>query len=480
MKIGIAGIRPLLAAVTNNTFNGKRAGDIWKRELLYVPLAVLAYSLTLHWVYANLVTGAFAYLGYRYSPPTPWIAVLSWIIVVGVAISLPKRIVRPSSIVLWLLFLIAAAPGMLMAGYVGFLSDIDALSTSFLLGLSFLIVSLGVRRCQPTKPLTLPFSQTTFWIAIAVFSFVTYGLMLFTVGISIQFVAILDVYDVREQYSAALAGAGVLGYLISTQANVINPLIIVRGLYSKRWGLVALGVAGQGLLYSTTGFKTILFSVPALIIVALIFRFNLRPNPLMLLWGATLMMVGSAAMDYIVNSNIWTSLFSRRFILTPGLLTAAYIAFFSESPKALLGYSVLAPWVEYDYDFAPPKVIGQWVTGSPLTAMNVNIFADGFANFGWLGMLGAAIVLLIYLRVLDRAAHGLPAAVSALVILMPTIAMSNASILTSMFSHGLVVAVVFLVLAPRGGWGGRKPGNTPRRRPQFLRWRRSRHTPILD
>lgn len=68
-------------------------------------------------------------------------------------------------------------------------------------------------------------------------------------------------------------------------------------------------------------------------------------------------------------------------------------------------------------------------------------------------MAAAAVNLGIYLRFLDRAAHGLPVAVSGLILI---ITLSNTSVLTAMLTHGLVAAVVILAVAPRNGWG-RKP-----------------------
>lgn len=427
------------------------------REFVFLPLGVLLYAIALHWVYANLVTGSFSYLGYRYVEPTPQIAAIIWFAVVAVAIALPRRLTKPSSVVLWILFVVTIAPAMLMASYTSYLDDGQAMILALALGATYFCVTIGVKRRAPIKPLKLHMSATTFGVVIGAFSALTYGILMVTQGLSLEFVDILDVYSVRQQYTVGLEGVGILSYLVSTQANVVNPIIIARGIYSKRWGFVILGVLGQAVLYSGTGFKTILFSVPALLIVAYIFRRNLRPNSIVFLWGATLMMVGAAVIDFIQNSVIWTSLFSRRFVLTTGMLTSAYVAFYSANPQAHLGHSVLSPWIEYEYDLTPPRQIGSWLANSPSTAMNANLFADGFANFGWMGLVGAGVVLLIFLRIMDRAAHGVPTAVSALVMVMPTIALSNASILTSMFSHGLVVAVVLLAIMPRNGWGRRPP-----------------------
>ncbi|QAV70544.1 hypothetical protein ESZ53_08895 [Salinibacterium sp. UTAS2018] len=403
-------------------------------------------------MYFTLVTPTFSYLGYRYEAPVPQIIVITTFAATLVALCLPRRIERPSSFTLWMLFAIAVAPGMLMAPYVGFLSPEQALTASLAVGGSFLIAVFGARRRSPVKPLPFRLSATSFWIVIGLVSALTYALMAFTVGLSLQFVSILDVYDVRSEYAAGLSGAGALGYLVSTQGNVINPLIIARGLYTKRWDVVLLGVLGQALLFSGTGFKTILFSVPALLLVAFVFRKKVWPSPLIIIAGATIMMLVAAALDEISDSNLWTSLFSRRFLFTPGLLLSVYVGFFTANPQVHLSGSIFGSWLDYPYELSVPRVIGLATVGSSSTAMNANLFADGFANYGYAGMAGAAVVLLVYLRVLDRAAHGLPVAVGSLVMLMPTIALSNSGILTSMLSHGLFVAILLLAVAPRDLW----------------------------
>jgi len=424
------------------------------REFVLLPLSVALYALVLHWVYVNLVTESFAYLGYRYESPVAQMVFITWALAVAVAVLLPRRITRPSGLILWVLFVVCVGPSILMSTYVALLDPWTAIAVSAAIAAAFAGVVLWTRRPVRSLPSRLAVSGTTFWILLGLFSLLTYGLLAFTSGLSLRYVSLLEVYSVRDEYSTALAGAGgLLGYVVSTQANVINPVIIARGIYSRRPLPIILGVVGQLVIYSGTGFKTVLFSLPAVLLLALLFRRNLRPAGQMFLWGTIALMVVAAAVDELQDTNLWTSLFSRRFLFTPGLFSSAYVAFFSENPKVHLGHSILSPWFDNPYFAAPPRVIGQWLIGSADTAANANLFADGFANFGWWGVAGAAVVLAVYLRLLDRAAHALPAAVSAIVVFMPTVALSNSAILTAMLSHGLVVAFGVLAVAPRTGWG---------------------------
>jgi len=426
------------------------------REFVSLPLAVAVYAFALHWVYKNIVTEPFAYLGYRYTSPPLEIVFLTWVLAALVAIALPRRIKRPSDLVIWVLFVVCMGPSILMSPYVGLLEGWRSLGLSAAIAVTYIAIALFLRRPARSLPSRIAVSPTTFWLLLGGFSLVTYVLMAATTGLSLRYISLLEVYSVRDEYSAALGGGGVLGYLVSTQANVINPVILARGIYSRRALPIILGIVGQLVLYSGTGFKTVLFSLPAILVVALLFRKNLRPRAAVFVWGTVALITVSALADELQGTNLWTSLFSRRFLFTPGLLSSAYVSFFSDNPQAHLGHSVLRQFVDYPYTLSPPRVIGEWLIGSADTAANANVFADGFANFGWAGLVGAGIVLAIYLRFLDRAAFGLPAAVAGLVVLMPTIALSNSAVLTAMLSHGLVVALIVVAIAPRTGWGLRR------------------------
>lgn len=412
------------------------------------PVMVGVYAVVLFWVYSQLVTGPFAYLGYRFSEPTPLLMVLVWIVASLVALALPARLDRPSSVMIWILYAVTVAPTILMAPYTSYLDDPSAILLSVAVALVFAAVVLGQNPAP--RSLRLSVSPRAIWVFLGVFSIATYAMLLVFQGIQVSPFNIDDIYGVREGFADEVGNVRILAYLVQTQANVVNPFIAAIGLVTRRWWVIAIAVAGQVLIYSTTGFKHVLFAILAWLVVVIILRRNgKRTRASVLVWGASALVLAAAAVDRATGGYLATSLFSRRFIFTPGLFTSVYAHFFSIHPQAHLGYSVLAPFVDYPYDTTPPFLIGEWMAGVPTMASNANLFADGFANFGLLGLVGAGAILLVYLRVLDRAAVGLPIVVSALVVVILAVALSNASILTSMFSHGLVAAVVLLAWMPR-------------------------------
>ena len=89
--------------------------------------------------------------------------------------------------------------------------------------------------------------------------------------------------------------------------------------------------------------------------------------------------------DKLLHSEWFTAILLQRLIATPGLLTGMYVEFFSAHPKAMLAHSVLAPFLAYPYDREPSFLIGRAYFGSETVQANANIWADGYANFGWAG-----------------------------------------------------------------------------------------------
>lgn len=430
-----------------------------------VFFAVGLLGLTMNWISANLVAPLFSYLGYTYVP-APWQALLVVIVLTAaVALTLPRTLVRPSHVVLWTIFVVCVSPTMIMSVSTGYVSTLTAITLSTAVGAAFALVSLATPRGStvtarntesPDDVLVVGARRldrgTLTWIVCGSYSLITYGLMTATVGVHIRFLALDDIYEVRADYSADVGSGGALGYLLTGQAYVINPLILARGLFRRRPTLVVLALAGQFLLYSSTGFKAVLFSFVAVLGMALLFR-GAKPARSIAFLGAPLaIMVVSAVADEVQGGITWTSVFTRRFMLTPGLLSSVYADYFSDNPVARYGYSFLSTWIDYPYDLPPPKRISDYLVPGSVGYANANLFADGFANFGWIGIFVAAAALFVWLRFLDRASRGLPMRVAAMAVVMPSIMLSNTSIFTAMLSHGLLMGTIILMIAPRSGW----------------------------
>jgi len=430
--------------------------------------ALVGYVALLHYAYEKLISPSFAYGGYTYRDPVWHLYFYAILLVIFIGLLLPKRVERPSDLVLWLLFTVAVAPSILIAQYADILAPNGAMALSCLITASFIGVILFnrglVTRAIPTPRL----SSTSFWILLTVVTLITYGYMLITIGLHLRLVSLTDVYDVRGDYRADIvAGGATIARLISIQSNVINPVIMVRGIHTRNRLMIAAGVFGQLLIFASTGFRSVLFSIPLLLLIVLSFRRNSRPPGSNILIGTIAIAACAVGVDRVFNTITWTSLIIRRFIVSPGLLSAVYVDVFSRLPSAHLGHSVLRGIVRYPYPegVTPASVVGSTYFKQPDMSANANIFADGFMNFGYLGVVAAAVVLLVILRAIDGASIGIPTRVAGAILTLPMISLANSGILTTLMTHGLIASIVILAVLPRDGWEariGEQPGSSAR------------------
>lgn len=296
-----------------------------------------------------------------------------------------------------------------------------------------------------------------FWLVVGLVSAATYALMALTVGIALRAPRLTDVYDVRGDYRAVVTGAFPLGYLLAIQANVLNPLMILRGIAGRgSWRLLFLaGFAGQYVIYSGTGLKSVILSTPALLIVALLLRRRGSRLPgAVLLWGAFVAAVAAIGLDRLLSTSAWVSISIRRFLITPGLLAGAYFTIFDDLEKVWFRYGSTGALfgLENPYTTTPSYLVGRWYFGREGMNANANLFADGFANGAFAGMAVQALLLVALLRAANSAAEGLPITLAVPIFTVPAIALGNTSVLTTAITHGLVAAIVLCALAPRTGW----------------------------
>ena len=205
---------------------------------------------------------------------------------------------------------------------------------------------------------------------------------------------------------------------------------------------------GQLYLYALQGNKTAVLS-PLALAAAFVFLRRRRPVGPTILASGVLGSIAIMTVDLWQDSNDLTSLFVRRVLVTPGIVLSGYVQVFEDIPKARLGYSVLRNVYPYPYQKEPPDLVGAEFFDDPFTHANASWLADGYANFGYPGMLAATAVLVLLLWAIDDATRGLPTGFACLLFVMPGLALAESAILTAILTHGYFAAIVLCALAPR-------------------------------
>ena len=322
------------------------------RGAVLTIFGVLVFAAVLYYDYKIQISPDYAYQGLAFRPPDPWGVFLSVALTSVTALSLPRKILRPSHFILWVLFIFAAAPAILISQYLPFVTG----SQANMLGLNVSATLVLTRVLASVRPSGIvPKAQSStgisYWLALGIISLLIYTVLIVFVGLRVRFLSLTDVYSVRADFSTAALGVPLLGYLLPLQQGVINPIFIARGLYGRRLLPLAAGIGGQLLIYTSTGQKTVLFSIAAIPAVAWLFRYT-KAAGVHLLLAVTVASLLALAVDKVTNGIVLTSLFLRRSLVVPGVLTAAYVAVFTNRPKTNFADSFL-PFLADPYSRGP-------------------------------------------------------------------------------------------------------------------------------
>jgi hypothetical protein len=412
----------------------------------YLFLVVTGYVALLHLSYVNLIAPVWSYRGLVYAPAGLAAILSSWVLAAVPVLWMPLTVRRPSVVTYYLLYLFVVVPTCIVPVYTG---QLDAAAT-FTLQIAMLLCFATLGAIYKLPLLQLPvkrFSPFGFAMLILVLSGICYGTILFFAGLPHSIPDLSEVYDVRAATKAYVGSNWIVGYAMDWQSNVVNPVLIGYGLMSRKLWAGALGILGQLLIYSIGGTKTVVFSILMLLCMFVVLRG--AANVYLRLVGSIVMLVLAATVvDLASQSTVFTTLFVRRMIFIPGQLTTLYFDFFSTHPHALLGDSLLKGFVRYPYSQGTPNVIGAYYFGGSEMNANANLWADGFANFGYFGMLGATFLTALWLWLVDSSTSIHNRRLAALILCIPSLTLTDSGLLTDLASHGLALALVIMFVLP--------------------------------
>lgn len=406
---------------------------------LYVVVFVLVYKL--------VIVPIWGYEGFRYRAALPHAAV-GWALATLPSLWMPIQLRRPSQVVYWLLYLLVLVPSCLVPIYA---LDDQSSGPLLLAGCLVAVFAMtGLIYHLPLLPLKhIHLQSYEFSVMLALLSITCYALMIASFGFHFHFVSFEDTYSVRAQFQGTLTQAPALvAYAIGWQAWVINPFVMAIGLRSRRVSWILAGAAGQFAIYSITAFRSMLFSAGLLLYILWVMRSTKAfGSRLALTWTA--IFAGTGISLFFGYGLMAEAFIGVRMTALPGLLTGYYYEFFSSHPQAHLGHSILRSLVDYPYAVEPPYLIGARYFRSASNDANANIWADAYANFGYLGIVSFTLLLAMLLWLYDSiAASSRNTRVAALAIGLPAFALANGGLLTSLLTNGVVLAMVLVYLMP--------------------------------
>jgi hypothetical protein len=353
-------------------------------------------------------------------------------------------------VVLWSLYIIAFVPTMIVPLHLTGRLDAVLPVYAALVG-AMLILGLIVR--VPPVPLTprRHLSVRTFTRLLVAFSLAVSAYVVFSFGLRAP-PSLAGVYEVRNDFGDSLqAGHWLAAYAIPWAGNVINPLLFALGLARRRPLLIATAIAGEMLIYSVTGFKSVLFAIALVPIIYVAIATARRWYGAATTFGTTALFGLAIAASAVTAT--WSVTLLRRVFAVPGQMHWYYFEYFSGHPHFHLTHTRLGGLFSSSYTIEPPDLIG--VTYFPGTRPNANagVWADAFANFGFTGIIVFALVLGAVLWVIDGVGHRRDPRVIGPMLAIAGLTLSDSALLTTVLTLGLAFGCAVMFFMPPGPIG---------------------------
>lgn len=376
-------------------------------------------------------------------------AVLIWSAV------LPKRIDRPSSLFLIVIYLFVCVPGAV--AMVGLDRPSEGYYHMLLLSLTigFALACTVVRSFSWRGPAR---ESSDYFLMFLILAWtMCLVVLLFSFGSIMSFSELDDIYLQRER---GAAGNLFEGYAQTYFGYVFSPALLAFGLVKRHYLLVLAGFCGALVLYMITAEKAV-FMYP-LFVVAL---FAILRSKLKVMTSVSFIaIVFSAALFlsvfFYADSGIagFVSWYlGIRSLLIPGAFVTYYSDFFSEHGYTLfshisgIGLIVDTPASYLSHPRWPSigHLVGEDYLGVPTLNANASFIAsDGVASLGAAGVFVALMLFASFLIVLDRCARGVQPALVLPLVLPLALTLTNGSLFTALTSFGgafwiLCLAFVF-------------------------------------
>ena len=429
-------------------------------------LWLVAYAFGLGVSHNLVIAPAFAYLGFEKVGPNPFVGILMLPTYVLCARRLPASWERPSTIVYWMLFVVVVAPIHVLPVFTTELSGPIWLMVGSVAAAFWLLGGIYSMPLPTIPRLALP--PRLYWPLYALLWLVLVATVVSYYGFQLRWVSLSEIYEIRGNYRESFEQVPRMArYAITWLGNVVAPIAIARGLTTRRWLWAVLGVTTELFLVSITGFKQMLFSsilVAGVVILVKTTQISRLGYRVAALAGTGVFAV--TAFDFSTGGWSLSSVFVRRMVLTTAVNTKYHYEYFTDNPKAHLGYGLLSRWVDYPYDLSPAFLIGKVYYGNPETSANANVWADAFANFGIPGVLAFTAILGAVLLFVDAISRGLPEGLAVAAFAQSAFSLSNTAMLTVFLTHGMLLAVALVFFMPAEQRAARPPPLRPRTLPR--------------
>jgi len=393
---------------------------------------LLVFKALLDVVYVLFVHPYYGYSGFS----------MQYLLLISLFFFLPRREGRISAVGTKLLFVLMVVPTLSLYAMK---SESRAFMYLFIGG--FWLTLLVIRFLPKVRITRIKNSSSALLIGLSGVSFLVYAVLFRIRGVpTLDALNLSSVYEVRTAFYAQ-GLRGIMGYLISWQANVINSFLIGLAWYGRRYFGVATVLVLQLLLFLFTGMKSFLFA-PALVLF-LVYAVQKKHFFELTLKGFIIGTSFSFVFHALGGSIMVPSVLIRRLFFVPAQNYFYYYDFFSSHQLMYLSQSILNPFFANPYGMRITNMIGSLYYGQPAMSVNTGYLADAYMNFGALGVVIFSVFLGVFLVILDSLTKKTDTAIAVAVIAMPLVSLVNSAFFTTLATHGFLLSMLVLWLYSR-------------------------------
>lgn len=435
----------------HGSFPSIKKKSFGQTALLWIGTA--AYFQMVVYLYVNVVVGSRAYdqVGVMAMTPSLMDIFASAILALIPLFVLPRRLDRPSTVVLVYLYYMVFVPSCAIIPYASYRS-IDGWFGFLFVMMLMNIITIVIRP-----------NWTSFVSGFAVKHLDTYIFLIMGLCILFSFVLIfygeidfkgLDLLDVYEKRMNLIESQSlrviILFYLANMAGYALSPIALVLGLRYRNYLLIIAAIITSFLAFAFTSYKSELIVPVMTAIVYIISRHDKRLGFtalfLILLIGIA---ITSIMWDMRSDNPIFTWTIHFRLVGNNGFLSAKYADFFAVNPPGLFADSVGRLFNSPAYDRPISQVVGESFSSVSGNHANANIWADGYGNLGFLGMGLATLELMLLLQIFDALANNERMILIAPMAIPAAFSMSNTAVHSSITSNGLILSFLLIALMPR-------------------------------
>lgn len=238
----------------------------------------------------------------------------------------------------------------------------------------------------------------------------------------------------------------ITGYLMGITVRVITPFLLCVSIKNKNFKNIILIIFIQLFIYSMYPQKSILFSsVLVLGSMYVLRRKNFFLNLIYMFIGICILSI--VAKVYLDNEMI-ISLFVRRVLFVPVNIQFDYYDFFINNNYLYMSNNMIGNILGIDYKYSLPIVnlIAYTYYGQANMAANTCYIAESYAQLGYLGMILYTCLFIWINRILDWMNLKISNQIIIPTLIFSIYALNDASLLTTLITHGLIPGIIILYL----------------------------------